>query len=357
MAEEKNQERTERATPKRRRETRKKGQVALSKEVSSAFVLLSSLSIFYFAGPWMFSKIIFLMQETYQNINTLDLNSSSFHFFIIDVMRQFILIISPLLGAIMVTGIISNVVQTGFLFSTEAISFKLSKINPINGFKRLYSLRSLVELVKSLTKITLVGGIAFFLIKSRYDNLLGLIQLDVLNIFTFIGSEASIIGFYTFGFLLVLAIFDYLFQRWHYEKDLKMTKQEVKEEMKHTEGDPKIKARIRSIQQEMSRNRMMAMVPDATVVITNPTHLAVALKYDTNNMLAPKVIAKGAGIIAKKIKDIAIENNIPVVEEKNIARVLYKTVEINSYIPIELYHAVAEVIAYVYKLGKLGSKE
>jgi len=357
MADEKNQERTERATPKRRRETRKKGQVALSKEVSSAFVLLSSLSIFYFAGPWMFSKIIFLMQETYQNINTLDLNSSSFHFFIIDVMRQFILIISPLLGAIMVTGIISNVVQTGILFSTEAISFKLSKINPINGFKRLYSLRSLVELVKSLTKITLVGGIAFFLIKSRYDNLLGLIQLDVLNIFTFIGSEASIIGFYTFGFLLVLAIFDYLFQRWHYEKDLKMTKQEVKEEMKHTEGDPKIKARIRSIQQEMSRNRMMAMVPDATVVITNPTHLAVALKYDTNNMLAPKVIAKGAGIIAKKIKDIAIENNIPVVEEKNIARVLYKTVEINSYIPIELYHAVAEVIAYVYKLGKLGSKE
>lgn len=357
MAGEKNQERTERATPKRRRETRKKGQVALSKEVSSAFVLLSSLSIFYFAGPWMFSKIIFLMQETYRNIDTLDLSSSSFHFFIIDVMRQFILIISPLLGAIMVTGIISNVVQTGFLFSTEAISFKLSKINPINGLKRLYSLRSLVELVKSLTKITLVGGIAFFLIKSRYDNLLGLIQLDVLDIFTFIGSEASLIGFYTFGFLLVLAIFDYLFQRWHYEKDLKMTKQEVKEEMKHTEGDPKIKARIRSIQQEMSRNRMMAMVPDATVVITNPTHLAVALKYDTNNMLAPKVIAKGAGIIAKKIKDIAIENNIPVVEEKNIARVLYKTVDINSYIPIELYHAVAEVIAYVYKLGKLGSKE
>jgi len=357
MAGEKNQERTERATPKRRRETRKKGQVALSKEVSSAFVLLSSLSIFYFAGPWMFSKIIFLMQETYRNIDTLDLSSSSFHLLIIDVMRQFILIISPLLCAIMVTGIISNVVQTGFLFSTEAISFKLSKINPINGLKRLYSLRSLVELVKSLTKITLVGGIAFFLIKSRYDNLLGLIQLDVLDIFTFIGSEASLIGFYTFGFLLVLAIFDYLFQRWHYEKDLKMTKQEVKEEMKHTEGDPKIKARIRSIQQEMSRNRMMAMVPDATVVITNPSHLAVALKYDTNNMLAPKVIAKGAGIIAKKIKDIAIENNIPVVEEKNIARVLYKTVDINSYIPIELYHAVAEVIAYVYKLGKLGSKE
>jgi len=357
MSDDKNQEKTERATPKRRRDARKKGQVALSKEISSAFVLLVALVVFYFSGSWMFSKVILLMREAFQNIETLNLTSSSFQPFLINIINQFILIISPLVCAIMVMGIISNVVQTGFLFSTEAITFKLSKINPVKGLKRLYSLRSLVELVKSLTKISLVGGIAFFVLKSRFDNVLGLIQLDVLRILTFIASEASIVGFYTFGFLVVLAIFDYAFQRWHHEKDLRMTKQEVKEEMKHTEGDPKIKARIRSIQQEMSRNRMMAMVPDATVVITNPTHLSIALKYDTEDMLAPKVIAKGAGIIAEKIKEVATQNNIPIVEEKNLARILYKTVEINSYIPIELYQAVAEIIAYVYKLGQMSKKE
>jgi len=353
MAKDNNQERTERATPKRRHDARKKGQVALSKEISSASVLLVGIIVFYFGSPYMYNRIVFLIEETFLNIQHPHLDSSTLHLFFFNLIYQFILIITPLLVAVMIAGITSNVAQTGFLFSTESISFKISKINPINGFKRLYSLRSLVELVKSLTKICLIGVIAFYLVKSRFDNLLGSIQLDVSEIIALIGREALIISLYTFGFLIVLAVLDYTFQRWHYEKDLKMTKQEVKEEMKQTEGDPKIKARIRSIQQEMSRNRMMAMVPEATVIITNPTHISVALKYNTTDMLAPKVIAKGAGIIAQKIKDIAKEANIPIVEEKYLARVLYKTVDINSFIPIDLYHVVAEVIAYVYKLEKL----
>ena len=204
-----------------------------------------------------------------------------------------------------------------------------------------------------MTKICLVGTIAYFVLKSRFSKLLDLTQLEINEILIIIAKEAFILGVYTFGFMLVLAVVDYTFQRWHHEKDLRMTKQEIKEEMKNTEGDPKIKARIRSIQQELSRNRMMSMVPDATVIITNPTHISVALKYDSNDMDAPKVVAKGAGILAQKIKDIAYEKKIPIVEKKSLARLLYKKVDAGSFIPLELYQAVAEIIAYIYKLEEL----
>jgi flagellar biosynthetic protein FlhB len=357
MAEDKNQERTEKATEKRRLDARKKGQVAVSKEISSAFGLLSALLVLNFGGPWMFKKITMLMSGTFQDIAESHLNEISFHLLLLNVGWQFLVIVAPLMGAIMITGIASNILQTGFLFSTEAMSPKISKINPISGFKRLYSLRSLVELVKSLTKIILIGGIAFWLLKGKVEELPVLMRLDIYEILRFIGTESLNIGFYIFLSLMVLAIFDYGFQRWHYEKDLRMTKEEIKEETKHTEGDPKIKARIRALQQEMSRNRMMSMVPDATVVITNPTHFSIALKYDQDSMMAPKVLAKGAGFIAKKIKTVAIENNIPIVEDKPLARALYKTAEVDEYISVELYRAVAEIIAYVYKLGKMQRNE
>ena len=357
MAEDKNQERTEKATEKRRTDARKKGQVAVSKEISSAFGLLSALLVFYFGGPWMFVKITKMMSGTFQDIAGSNLDEISFQLLLLNVGKQFLIIIAPLMGAIMITGIATNILQTGFLFSTEAISLKLSKINPISGFKRLYSLRSQVELVKSLTKMILIGGIAYWILKGKIEKLPDLMQLEVFEILTFIGAESLNIGFYIFISLLVLAVFDYGFQRWHYEKDLRMTKEEIKEETKQTEGDPKIKARIRAIQQEMSRNRMMSMVPDATVVITNPTHFSIALKYEQDSMMAPKVLAKGAGFIAKKIKTVAIENNIPIVEDKPLARALFKTSEVDEYISVELYRAVAEIIAYVYKLGRIKGNE
>jgi len=357
MPNENKQDRTERATPKKRRDARKKGQVAVSKEVSSAAILLVGLIVFYLYGPYLYNNIISLFKVTYLKIETPHLDRSSIFLFLLDSLRQFVIIVFPILLSIAMVGVVANVAQTGFLFSTEALSPKISKLNPISGLKRLYSARSFVELVKSLTKICLIGTLAFFVMKSRFNKLLDLTQFEIIDILILIGKEALIIGVYTFGFMLVLAALDYTFQRWHYEKDLKMTKQEVKDEMKNSEGDPKVKARIRSIQQEMSRNRMMSMVPDATVIITNPTHISVAIKYDSDKMDAPKVVAKGAGILAQKIKDIAYEKKIPIVEKKSLARLLYKRVDACSFIPLELYQAVAEIIAYIYKLEEINKNQ
>lgn len=357
MADENKQDRTEKATPKRRQEARKKGQVAISKEVSSASILLVGLIVFYLAGPGLVRNTTALFKETYQYIAAPGLDASSMRLFLLSHIRHFAIIVLPILASIMVAGLAANIVQTGFLFSTEALSPKFSKLNPISGIKRLYSVRSLIELVKSLTKICLVGVIGYLVLKSRFDNLLNLTQYEVIEILIIIAREALVIGIAVLGFMIVLALLDYLFQRWHYEKDLRMTKQEVKEEFKNTEGDPKIKARIRSLQLEMSRNRMMSMVPDATVVITNPTHLSVAIQYDSDSMDAPKVVAKGAGNIAQKIKDVARENNVPIVEKKSLARLLYKKVEIGSFIPLDLYQAVAEIIAYIFKLEELRRRQ
>ena len=357
MAAENKQDRTERATPKRRREARKKGQVAISKEVSSASIFLVGLIVFYLASPGLVHNTTALFKDTYQFIADPKLDATSLRLFLLFQIRHFAIIVLPLMAAILVAGIFANIVQTGFLFSTEALSPKFSKLNPVSGIKRLYSLRSLVELVKSLTKICLVGVIGYAVLKSRFDNLLNLTHYEIVEILIILAREALIIGIAVLGFMIVLALLDYLFQRWHYEKDIRMTKQEVKEEFKNTEGDPKIKARIRALQLEMSRNRMMSMVPDATVVITNPTHLAVAIQYDSDNMDAPKVVAKGAGNLAQKIKDVAKENNVPIVEKKSLARLLYKKVDIGGFIPFDLYQAVAEIIAYIYKLEEMRQRQ
>jgi flagellar biosynthetic protein FlhB len=216
--------------------------------------------------------------------------------------------------------------------------------------KRLFSLRSLAELVKSIVKILFVAAVAYLMIKQDLDLIPTLTRQSVLDIFVFAARVAFKICFNVCLALVVLAILDFAYQRWEHEKSLRMTKQEVKDENKQTEGDPKIKARIRSIQMETARQRMMAAVPTADVVITNPTHLAVALRFDAARMIAPQVIAKGAGHVAERIKQIAAENDVPLVEDKPLARALYKIVEIGNTIPADLYKAVAEVLAYVYRL-------
>jgi flagellar biosynthetic protein FlhB len=216
--------------------------------------------------------------------------------------------------------------------------------------KRLFSLRSLAELVKSIVKILFVAAVAYLMIKQDLDLIPTLTRQSVLDIFVFAARVAFKICFNVCLALVVLAILDFAYQRWEHEKSLKMTKQEVKDENKQTEGDPKVKARIRSIQMETARQRMMAAVPEADVVITNPTHLAVALRFDAARMIAPQVIAKGAGYVAERIKQIAAENDVPLVEDKPLARTLFKIVEVGNTIPADLYKAVAEVLAYVYRL-------
>lgn len=351
MPESAGQERTEKATGKKRTDARRKGQVAQSREVSSVMILMTSLGIFYFAGSWMFWNISELIGGIYQNLGILSLKDvSDARAFSLEILYLYLTVLLPFLLPLAIVGFIANVMQVGFQISTEAMALKLSKLNPISGMKRLASLKSLVELCKSIIKVLFIGSIAYLLIKSDMQEFPSLIHQEVGQILVFIARVSLKICFFVCLAMIVLALLDYIYQRWQYEQDLKMTKQEVKDERKQSYGDPQVKSRIRAVQMEMARRRMMDAVPQADVVITNPTHLAIALKFDAREMIAPRVLAKGSGHIAQRIREIAVDNQIPLVEEKPLARALYKMVEIGDYIPAELYRAVAEVLAYVYRL-------
>ncbi len=354
MAENSLQDRTERATPKRRQDARKKGQVAQSREVSSVMILMMSLGVFFFGGSWMFWNLAAYMGDALRSsaqVHIADIPAAAE--FAIQTARIVFKVLLPLLLVVFVAGLAGNVLQSGFLISTEALAPKWSKLNPASGLKRLFSLRSLVELLKSMVKILFVATVAYLMVKREIDLLPTLMRQGVGDIFVFAARVAFKICLNVCLALVLLTILDYAYQRWEHEKSLKMTKQEVKDENKQTEGDPKVKARIRSIQMEAARQRMMAAVPEADVVITNPTHLAVALRFDAARMIAPQVVAKGAGYVAERIRHIAAENDVPLVEDKPLARTLYKIVEVGHTIPADLYKAVAEVLAYVYRLRGL----
>jgi len=346
------QEKTEQATEKRREDSKKKGQIAKSREIPSVFILLTGLGVFFFAGSWMLRHMSVFMAGMLQNMGTLRLEQVSAHAFLVEVSFQIFKVLSPIMVAVVVAGLFSNVMQVGFMLSGKPLIPKLSKIDPLKGIKRLVSMRSLAELIKSLLKIGIVGGMAYLMVRNEMDQIPSLMQMAVADIFSYLGQMTFNICFYTCLVLIVPAVLDYAFQKWQHEKDLRMSKQEVKEETKQREGDPLIKARIRRTQMEMARSRMMEAVPGADVVVTNPTHLAVALKFDAGQMAAPKVVAKGAGFVAQRIKEIARENNVSVIENKPLARTLFKSVKLGGAIPVELYKAVAEVLAYVYRLKR-----
>jgi len=351
MADDGGQERTEKATGKRKQEARKRGQVAQSREIPSTLILMTALGFFYFAGSWMFWNISEFIGDIYQHLDTLQFNSvSDLNAFSVGIFNKVFLLLIPLFIAILIAGMAANVSQVGFEMHAEPMQPKLSKINPVAGLKKLVSLKSLVELGKSVVKLLVVSGIAYGLIKSEIKLFPALMQQGVGDIFVFIAKLAFKICFFVCLALVILAVLDYVYQRWQYEENLKMTKQEVQDERKQTEGDPKVKGRIRKVQLEMARRRMMESVPEADVVITNPIHLAVALKFDAGEMTAPTVVAKGGGHIAERIKSIAADHQVPVVEDKPLAQALFKMVEIGDFIPAELYRAVAEVLAYVYRL-------
>jgi flagellar biosynthesis protein FlhB len=352
MAENQDQEKTEKATPKKKDDARKKGQIAQSREIPSVMVLLSALSVFYFGGGWMFNQLADVMRGIFNHLIQENFSVERAQVLLEHILFQLLILLIPLLFVIVVAGVFSNLVQTGFMLTGETLTPKLSKLNPLGGIKRLFSLRSSVEVIKSVLKVIIVGGMAYATLCKEMDHIPALVELETAQIMTFAGQVALRLGYYTCLVLLVLAGIDYLFQRWQHERDLRMTKQEVKDEHRQQEGDPMVRSRIRAVQREMAQRRMMEAVPDATVVITNPTHLAVALKFD-RSMPAPKVVAKGAGHIAEKIKSLAKEHDVPVIEQKPLARALYKNVEIDQYIPADLYHAVAEMLAYVYRLKGL----
>ncbi len=344
-------DRTEKPTPKKLADARKKGQVAQSREIPSAMILLAALGFFYFAGGFMFQRMQVLITGSYQRLNAPvlqdALSASALARWCFD---QLIVILMPIMLLLVVVGVMANISQFGFLIKENALAPDFKKINPLTGLKRLVSLKSLVELVKSVFKILFVGAIAYLILKRDLDVIPALTQMDVADIMVFTGEAAFKIAFFVCLGLIVLAAADFSYQRWQHQKELMMTKQEIKEERKQMDGDPQIKARIRSMQIEMARRRMMEMVPEADVVITNPTHLAIAIRFDADTMAAPEVVAKGADHMAQRIRETAEAHAVPRVENKPLARSLYKSTEIGDPVPVELYQAIAEVLAYVYRL-------
>ena len=351
MAEGSDQEKTEPATPKRREDARKEGNVGTSRDTSSAFLLLAAGGMLYFYGPLMFSKLKSSLVFMLENLASSPPVYGSVYIMLQTVMYIVITTLVPFFIIMIIVGIAANLIQVGFLMSPEILKPKLKKLNPIKGIKKIFSLRGLVELVKSLLKLAIIGVVAYLVIKREIDKIPGLLFMDITASYVYLAKIAIKVFLFGATAFIAIAVADYIYQKWHYEKQLRMTKQEVKDEFKQREGDPKVRARIRRIQMEMARKRMMGDIPGADVVLTNPTHYAVVLKYDPKQMAAPKVVAKGADLIAKKIKDIAFAHSIPIMENKPLAQALFNSVDIGNYIPPELYRAVAEVLAYIFKLN------
>ena len=341
-------EKTEEPTAKKRADARKKGQVGRSQELNTAFVLL--VGFFTLKLLW---DSIYLSIASYTTYVFTNLNQSVDTENIIHIFIGIIVVLAktafPIMFAIMLIGLAINFFQVGLTFNTESIEFKLDKLNPINGFGRIFSKRSLVELAKSFFKILVIG---FFLYRFIHEQILAMPQFMFFDLTTSLALVAEIIfqmAFIVIGVIMIMALMDYGYQKWQTTQDLKMTKQEVKDEMKQSEGDPQIKGKIRQKQRQMAMARMMKEVPKADVIVTNPTHYAIALSYQ-QGMSAPLVVAKGQDLVAQRIKEIAREARVPIIENKPLARAIYAAVQIGNAIPQELYQAVAEVLAYVYRL-------
>lgn len=345
-------DKTEKATPKKKADARKKGQVFQSREVSTAFILLILIVSLNVLGPSIYEQLTLYFKRIYQEylVNAAALDFSTLANIYIESALVLIKAVLPILLISMLAGLISGYVQVGFLLTLEPLKPQFSRLNPLKGFKRFFSLRAIVELLKSIIKIVIVSVVAYSYISSQTNEILNLIDTTVAEVMIYIASSAFSVALRICIALIVLGLLDYIYQKFDYEKNLKMTKQEVKEEFKQQEGNPEVKSKIKQKQRQMSMKRMMQEVPNADVVITNPTHYAVALKYDTQKSPAPFVIAKGQDYIALRIKEMAKQNKVEVVENKQLARTLYSTVDIGEAIPPELYQAVAEILAFVFNL-------
>jgi len=345
-------EKTEKATPKKKQDARKKGQVFQSREISSAMVLMFVFITIRIFGSSMYSEIAQYTKKVFTEYPKMD------NFYMPDILvRMFIdsitvmlKVMAPIFIVAMVTGLIVCYAQVGFIFTLETLAVKFNRINPISGFKKIFSTHGAVELVKSLLKISIIGYVAYAYLNGQADNIIRLMDMDVLSIATYIIVAALNIAIRICAVLMILGIFDFAYQWWDYEKNLKMTKQEIKEEYKQTEGNPEIKSRIKQRQRQISMHRMMQDIPKADVVITNPTHFACAVKYDPKELDAPMLLAKGQDYIALRIKEIAKEKKVQIVENKALARTIFETVNVGQKIPPDLYQAVAEVLAFVYNL-------
>lgn len=344
-------ERTEAPSAKRRQDFREKGQVAQSKEVNTAALFTIALGFWIFYMPSFFNGVTQLISAIWQSSGQFIVSPGTVVNLSAFILKDMAILLFPLFLTVLVVGFLSSIFQFGWLWSAKPLLPDLTKLDPIKGFGRLFSKRSLVELVKSLAKVGLIAWLAYSTVLSRIEEALILIDTSAIATLSFLGKTAAIILAKVCGLLILIAFIDFLYVRWEMEEKMKMTKQELKEEHKETEGDPLVKSQIRSIQHQMARKRMMAEVPKADVVITNPTHISVAIRYDREQMEAPVIVAKGAELIALKIREIARDSNVPVIENPPVARMLHK-LELGATIPESLFKAVAEILAHVYSMKR-----
>ncbi len=351
MASDEQGERTEQATDAKREEFRRRGQVASTRELGTSLMFLFAAMFLYMFGRYYFQNIVGTFEHYFGSSLVAFIRSADISGALSFLGLRIVYLLGPLFLFALVIGIGSQLMQTGFLNVEDALTFDLNKMNPLNAINRIFSMRGVVELFKSLLKMGIIFVVMYFLLRSEIRKIPYLTGYSVEELMTYVGSVLFKLLTGTGFFMLAIALADYIYQRWQIERDMMMTKQEVKEEMKSREGDPMIKARVRKIQREMAMKKMMSEVPKGDVVITNPTHIAVVLKYGAN-LPAPQLIAKGADFVAEKIKEIARERNIPIIENKPLARTIFKTMKIGQVIPKDLFVAVAEVLSYVYRLKK-----
>ena len=347
-------EKTEEATSRRRAKERERGNVAKSKDMEAAMVMVSGLALLAVFSKYMYQEILNFMHDTFSNLNPNNIDTSSIIGLLYPTFKAIGQIVLPFFASIFIVAIIVVRMDVGQVFALEKVKFDLTNLSPkrlLENAKRMinpFQPRSMVEFAKSILKLIIVGACGYSAVNSRKADLLGLVGLEIPIALNIICSVLFNMIINMCLAMLVLGYLDKKYQTYEYEKSIKMTKQEIKDEHKDTEGDPKIKARIKSIQMQMARQRMMSAVPQADVVVTNPTHYAVAIKYDKTTAPVPIVVAKGVDYLAFQIRDIAKANNVPIVENRPVARALYNSVPVDGIIPSDLYLAVAQILAYVY---------
>jgi len=353
MAEQQGQEKTEAPTEKKRRESREEGQVAFSKELSSAALLAGIVLTLVATSPFILDSFRELMTNIFRQMASADeLSVNSIYTLSGEIITTMLPAFTPFLTVIVLVAIFAAVGQVGIQITFKAIVPKFSKLSPLTGIKRLFSSQSLADFLKSMAKLIIVGFVGYLTYMDKISELNGLSVSTPEAILKYNFTVVAEVAGKIVLALVAIAIFDYFYQRWHHEQQMMMTKQEVKEETKQTEGDPQLKARIRQIQREMSNARMMQEVPKADALIVNPTHFSVAVLYDRDIMAAPEVTAKGVDHMALRMRTIARENNVPILERPELARDLYANVEIGEDIPERFYKAIAEILAFVYRLRK-----
>ena len=356
MAQSDGQERTEEATPKRLRESREKGQVARSRELSSMAMLLSSAAALLFMGEGIVAGLLDIFRQNFSVSRERIFDPAALPNLFLQTIFDAVLLLTPLFVLLAVVAVLSSIAISGWNFSSQALAFKWEKLDPVKGMGRIFAVRGLIELLKALGKFLSIGAVAVLVLWSKAEAFLLLGEQDVDS------ALAQMANLLLWSFLaisltmILVALLDVPFQLWDHARQLKMSRQEIKDEHKQTEGNPEVRGRIRQLQREMAQRRMMSDVPGADVVITNPTHYAIALRYDQQKMGAPKVVAMGADRVAAQIRSIAEEHDVPLLSAPPLARALYHNAEIGQEIPAGLYQAVAQVLAYVFHLNSGGEQ-